>query len=110
MQDLMGKVAPFASQIYYKELFLTDDELASLSADQRSIVDYLVLLTCERFVGLNSSTFSWWVREYRKLLGYDQHTSLFVPTPNIGTDLLFQGAAGLPFSKRFFKSAAMGSL
>lgn len=106
MQDLTQKLTPFASTIYYKELFLTDVELASMSADQRSVVDYLVLLTCERFVGINTSTYSWWVREYRKLMGYDTRTSLFVATPHVGTDLLFSSAAGLPSHKRIFKSAA----
>lgn len=100
-------LVPLSSRVYYKEMFLSVAELAALSADQKSAVDYLVLLRSERFVGLNSSTYSWWVREYRKLLGYDERTSYFVATPHVGTDRLFNFAASLPSRRHAFRSSAV---
>lgn len=105
MAHELSKLEPYASEVFYKELFLTPEELGSLSADQESAVDYLVLTNSERFVGLNGSTFSWWVREYRKLLGHDARTSLLVATPHLDTNRLFSRAAGLPTHTRPFLPA-----
>jgi hypothetical protein len=44
-------------------------------------------------VGFGSSTFSFFLREYRALHGIPKHTSAFLNVPRIGTEAMFSKAA-----------------
>lgn len=41
--------------------------VAALNSEQKALVDFLVLAKARRFVGFGSSTFSFYLREYRAL-------------------------------------------
>ncbi len=57
-----GTLAPFASQLLNKELFISKEELADLNTEQLALLDFLVLAQCQTFVGIGSSTFSVYLR------------------------------------------------
>lgn len=66
---------------------------AGLNQEQRALIDFLVLARAQRFVGFGSSTFSYYLREYRALhYGLPHSTSLLLNTTRIGTDALFAAA------------------
>ena len=109
MDLVMSNTQPFSSQVHYKELHLTREELDMLSVDQQSGIDFLVLARSVRFVGIGSSTFSWFVREFRGMQGAHEHTSLFVSLPAVPTDYLFEKGARLPKIDRIFRSATLYS-
>ena len=56
-------------------------------------MDFLVLARGVRYVGFGSSTFSFFLREYRILQGLPRSASVLVDASMIGTDALFQAAA-----------------
>lgn len=73
-----------------QEQILTPEELAPLHTEQTALLDFLVLIYSQRFVGFGASTFSLYVREYRYLMGISpRSTSLLMDTQTIGTDQLF---------------------
>jgi hypothetical protein len=55
-------------------------------------VDFLVLARGARFVGFGSSTFSFFLREFRALAGTPRSASLLANASLIGTDPLFMSA------------------
>jgi hypothetical protein len=58
-----------------------------------ALLDFLVLARARRFVGFGSSTFSYYLREYRALqYGLPKSTSLLINSSRIGTDKLFAAA------------------
>lgn len=65
---------------------------AGLTSEQKALVDFLVLARGATFVGFGSSTFSFYLREYRMLSGINRTTSVLVDASVIGTDPLFQSA------------------
>ena len=65
---------------------------AALNSEQKALLDFLVLAKGKAFVGLGSSTFSFFLREYRVLAGLPRSTSVIVDTSRIGTDPLFHSA------------------
>ena len=69
----------FASKNVHKEQLLEQPELTALHSEQRAAVDFLVLVHAEKFVGVQISSFSFWVVEYRKMHGIA-----------VGRDLLIQ--------------------
>ena len=84
-------LAPFARRLLYKELYVSADELAVLNTEQLALLDFLVLAQCHTFVGIGSSTFSVYLREYRRLHGRALRSSnVFVSSKAIGTDVMFQ--------------------
>ena len=53
-------------------------------------MDFLVLARGAQYVGFGSSTFSFFLREYRMLQGLPRSSSVLVDASVIGTDALFQ--------------------
>lgn len=56
-------------------------------------MDFLVLAGGARYVGFGSSTFSFFLQEYRVLQGLPRSASVLVDASAIGTDALFYTAA-----------------
>lgn len=81
------------SEIYHKEQFLEDPELQSLHSEQKALVDLLILARANRFVGFEPSTFSFFVSQYRILLGLDPKSSVSVEGAVMTTNPLFEAAA-----------------
>ncbi|KAK9785429.1 hypothetical protein WJX73_009533 [Symbiochloris irregularis] len=80
------------SRIFYKELFLSHQEIEGLNSEQKALVDFLVLAQGRAFVGFGSSTFSFYLREYRALHNIPRSSSVLVDASAIGTDELFNSA------------------
>jgi hypothetical protein len=68
---------------------------AALSSEQLALLDFLVLARGRAFVGFGSSTFSFYLREYRALQGLPRGTSVLVDASIVGTDSLFYSAGVL---------------
>lgn len=64
--------------------------VAGLSSEQKALVDFIVLAGGQGFVGFGSSTFSFYLREYRALKGISRASSVLVDASAIGTDTLFR--------------------
>jgi hypothetical protein len=56
-----------AAGAVYKEMFLSEADLAGLHSEQRGLIDFLVLAKSTRFVGFGPSTYSFFLREYRTM-------------------------------------------
>jgi len=67
--------------------------VAALNSEQKALLDFLVLYQGDNFVGFGSSTFSFYLREYRSLKGTPRFLSILVDASAIGTDDLFAEAA-----------------
>ena len=65
---------------------------AGLSSEQKALLDFLVLAHGQRFVGISSSTFSFFLREYRTLGGLPRSASVLADASAIGTDPMFVSA------------------
>lgn len=65
---------------------------AELNSEQKALVDFMVLSRGRGFVGFGSSTFSFYLREYRVLSGIPRSSSVLVDASVIGTDPLFNSA------------------
>ncbi len=65
---------------------------AALNSEQKALLDFLVLSRGRGFVGFGSSTFSFYLREYRVLNGVPRSSSVLVDASVIGTDPLFNSA------------------
>lgn len=65
---------------------------AELNSEQKALLDFLVLAQGSAFVGFGSSTFSFYLREFRSLAGIPRSTSVLVDASVIGTDPLFNSA------------------
>jgi len=81
-----------ADRVLYKEALLPDAALASLNSEQKAAVDFLVLARSRSFVGMGSSTFSFYLREHRALAGVPRATTTLLDASKIGTDALFEAA------------------
>lgn len=92
MKDMLDFLKPYSKSVQYKELYLPAHILAGLNTEQIALIDFLVLLNCCKFVGIGSSTFSTYLRDYRVLLGHSRSTNVFVNTSAIGTDALFENS------------------
>uniref|UniRef100_A0A383W2H7 O-fucosyltransferase family protein n=1 Tax=Tetradesmus obliquus TaxID=3088 RepID=A0A383W2H7_TETOB len=90
MKDMLTFLEPHSRSVQYKEMYLPAGMLNSLNPEQEALVDFLVLANSDNFVGLGSSTFSVYLREYRVLLGHARLADVFVDTSRIGTDALFE--------------------
>ena len=65
---------------------------AELNSEQKALLDFMVLSRGRGFVGFGSSTFSFYLREYRVLSGVPRSSSVLVDASVIGTDPLFNSA------------------
>lgn len=65
---------------------------AGLNSEQKALLDLLVLAQGHSFVGFGSSTFSFYLREFRSLSGVPPARSVLVDASVIGTDSLFADA------------------
>jgi hypothetical protein len=90
MKQMLEFLAPYARTVRYKEMYLPPELLNGLNPEQEALVDFLVIANADSFVGLGSSTFSVYLREYRVLLGHERMADVFVDTSKIGTDALFE--------------------
>ncbi|KAK9823976.1 hypothetical protein WJX72_006735 [[Myrmecia] bisecta] len=75
----------FASKVYYRTMFLPEDQYPEVVGDKGAAVDFLVLVDSAHAVGVKLSTFSAYVKAYRKLTG---RGSLSFIDPG---DLMFKG-------------------
>ena len=50
------------SGVHYKEMYLSEAELAGLHSEQKGLIDYLVLARAARFVGFGPSTYSFYLK------------------------------------------------
>lgn len=66
--------------------------VVELNSEQKALVDFMVLSRGRGFVGFGSSTFSFYLREYRVLSGIPRSSSVLVDASVIGTDPLFNSA------------------
>lgn len=80
------------SEVLHKELYVRKEDLDALNSEQKALVDLLVLAKSKVFVGFGSSTFSFFLREYRALAGISRKKSVLVDSALIGTDSLFANA------------------
>ncbi|KAL0032263.1 hypothetical protein WJX79_001439 [Trebouxia sp. C0005] len=94
MDNLIGslKDAGLCKDVHYKELYIPQAELEELNSEQKALVDFLVLSRGRGFVGFGSSTFSFYLREFRVLSGIPRSSSVLVDASVIGTDPLFNSA------------------
>jgi hypothetical protein len=90
MEQMLAFMAPYSKSVQYKELYLPKQQLAALNPEQGALVDFLVIANADAFVGIGSSTFSAYLREYRVLLGHSRAADAFVDTSKIGSDALFE--------------------
>lgn len=90
MEELLDFLSPFSQSVEYKEKYISQEELRKLNTEQQALVDFLVLANARKLVGLGSSTFSVYLREYRVLLGHNRASNRFIDTSRIGTDALFE--------------------
>jgi hypothetical protein len=65
----------------------------ALNSEQKALLDFLVLYHGDSFVGFGTSTFSFYLREYRTMDGVPTSKSILVDASAIGTDHLFSEAA-----------------
>jgi hypothetical protein len=73
-------LAPFATQVVHRYMYLTEQEVQGLHAEQLALIDLLVLTKARAFVGYNSSGFSVLVREHRQLMALGKRsTTRLVP-------------------------------
>uniref|UniRef100_A0A1D2A093 O-fucosyltransferase family protein n=1 Tax=Auxenochlorella protothecoides TaxID=3075 RepID=A0A1D2A093_AUXPR len=80
------------SEIHHKEMYIPKAELELLNSEQEALLDFIVLSKSRLFVGFGSSTFSFYLREYRSLQNMSRSTSSLVDASIIGTDALFASA------------------
>ncbi|KAK9844459.1 hypothetical protein WJX74_002810 [Apatococcus lobatus] len=80
------------SAVHYKEMYIPESEISDLNSEQKALLDFLVLSRGRGFVGFGSSTFSFYLREYRVLNGVPRSSSVLVDASVIGTDPLFNSA------------------
>ena len=98
LHDILG---PYGRKLIYKESGkiqkitrnVTGGSLEDLNTEQRALVDFLVLAHSHVFVGLGTSSFSVYLREYRRIHGLGEEGrggNVFVSSKSVGTDSLFQ--------------------
>jgi hypothetical protein len=90
MEQMLAFMHPYSKSVQYKELYLPKEQLAALNPEQGALVDFLVIANADSFVGIGSSTFSAYLRDYRVLLGHSRAADAFVDTSKIGSDALFE--------------------
>lgn len=75
------KLAPYASRLFWKELFLPASVVSGLHSEQLALIDFLVLVRAKAFVGTSYSTFSLFVREYRHVSDVAARETAFMIKP-----------------------------
>ena len=76
-QEVLEKLAPFGSQIVYKECLINVENLQNLHTEQLAAVDFIVMLMTSTFVGVVDSSFSKLVARFRENDGYAVETNVF---------------------------------
>jgi hypothetical protein len=90
----------FASRIIYKEMFLTEEDLAKVTNEQSGLIDMLVMRKAKKFVGISVSTFSFFISELRLMDGRDPEDTHMLSASRIGTDELFYSCGVVSTSAR----------
>ena len=86
-------VVQYASTIKHKELYLSLEELRGIGNEQSALIDLLVLRKSANLVGINVSTFSFYLAELRLIDGLPPRASQMLAASFIGTDELFYSCA-----------------
>ncbi|KDD71689.1 hypothetical protein H632_c4559p0, partial [Helicosporidium sp. ATCC 50920] len=94
-EDARRRLAPYASKLVHKEQVVPEYELRGLNPEQLALLDFLILAHAGGFVGFGSSTFSFYLAEYRHLMGAPAESSFLINATRIGTDGLFAAAAAV---------------
>jgi hypothetical protein len=89
-----------ASKVVHKEMYLSPEELASVSNEQSGLIDFLVLRRATKAVGISVSTFSFYLQELRLMDGLRPEDTVLMDAYNIGTDELFYSCAVTAISTR----------
>lgn len=84
-----GRRMQLASNIVYKEMFLTEGDLADVRNEQSGLVDFLVMRKAAKLVGIGVSTFSFYLTELRLMDGLPPADTELLMASYIGTDELF---------------------
>lgn len=71
----------------HKELLLAEDDLAQLHSEQKAAVDFLVLVRATKFVGWAGSSFSFWAKEHRRILGLPDDSTLLIRREKAGAGI-----------------------
>jgi hypothetical protein len=87
------KSMQFASKVVHKEMYLTPEDLASMSNEQSGLIDFLVLRQATKVVGISVSTFSFYLREVRLMDGRHPSDTVLMDAHMIGTDEMFYSCA-----------------
>ena len=83
----------YASTIKHKELYLSLEELRGIGNEQSALIDLLVLRKSANLVGINVSTFSFYLAELRLIDGLPPRATQMLAASFIGTDELFYSCA-----------------
>jgi GDP-fucose protein O-fucosyltransferase len=70
-----------ASVVLYKEMFVPAAELNQLDSEQQGLLDFLVLVQSQKYVGFEGSTFAFFVQEWRYLHGKDRSSTHMLKFP-----------------------------
>ena len=73
----------------YKEMFLTEGDLAGVRNEQSGLIDFLVMRKAAKLVGIGVSTFSFYLAELRLMDGVPPVDTELLMASYIGTDELF---------------------
>ena len=73
----------------YKEMYLTEEDLAGVRNEQSGLVDMLVMRQAANLVGIGVSTFSFYLYELRLMDGREPSDTELLMASYIGTDELF---------------------
>lgn len=98
-----------ASHIVYKEMYLTEKDLADVHNEQSGLIDLLVMRQAQKLVGIGVSTFSFYLYELRLMDGFAPEDTELLMASYIGTDELFFSCGIAAISTRQ-KLAAEGRL
>jgi hypothetical protein len=89
-----------ASRVVYKEMYLSTAELATVSNEQSGLIDMLVMWKARKLVGINVSTFSFYLSELRLMDGLEPGDTQLLMASYIGTDELFYSCAIVAITTR----------
>jgi GDP-fucose protein O-fucosyltransferase len=77
------RVSTTTCSVFHKSQFLSKRELSMLHSEQKALIDFLVLARSQNFVGFVTSTFSFFVQQYRDLHGFPAGEAVMVDVPKM---------------------------
>lgn len=70
-----------ASEIFYKELIISETDMAQLGSEQKGALDWLVLKRAKRLLGFKPSSYSQKLVDYRDLEDITRNSSMLLQIP-----------------------------